>query len=197
MWCGCRRPVFSPGVCARSEHPCPGDNVDPASAGPWKCSCATQTSRTRADQLRCRKRMRVSRNATGRLEITLARSQLQRCIPDEMQLCVGAAGSILIDGMASMQLFAHWRMPRILSFRATWPSLPKNMQFRAPIIRHSATIAYGCGNATARATARHTPCHFSGGRAPPQRDIHHKCDGSALLHSGRRGTRSAKRCPTR
>ena len=28
MWCRCRRPVFSPGACARSEHPCPGDNVD-------------------------------------------------------------------------------------------------------------------------------------------------------------------------
>ena len=26
--CQWRRPVFSSGACARSEHPCPGDNVD-------------------------------------------------------------------------------------------------------------------------------------------------------------------------
>ena len=28
MWCQCRRLVFSPGACARSEHPCLGGNVD-------------------------------------------------------------------------------------------------------------------------------------------------------------------------
>ena len=40
----CRRPVFSPGMCARSEHPCPGDNVDLTanmSQRPW-CAQASR-----------------------------------------------------------------------------------------------------------------------------------------------------------